>query len=112
MRKNYSCNNNNGLDSLIRILMGFSGIVAFPDIKAGIQMVLEDILLQEQFPSTCLLNNRDHSQSFHVMRNLFTITKYDKRTKDIIILGEYEFSNISPLFLLLLSLFSLIECKK
>lgn len=81
LRKDYSCNNNNGLDSLIRILMGFSGIVAFPDIKAGIQMVLEDILLQEQFPSTCLLNNRDHSQSFHVMRNLFTITKYEENKR-------------------------------
>lgn len=74
MRKDYGPNNN-GLESLIRIFMGFSGIVGFPDIKAGIQMALEDILVQEQFPSTRLSNAGDLNQSYNVIKNLNTITK-------------------------------------
>lgn len=69
LRKDYTVNKT-GFGSLIRLLMGFDGIVNFPGIRPGIQMVLEDIFLQEQFPSTRFCHQEDNQQPLNAIKNL------------------------------------------
>lgn len=73
MRKNY-LNNPSGLGAVIRLIGGQAGVVEFPDIKPGIKMVLEDVLLQEQFKKSRLSVATDYSEAFNTFKNLNTLT--------------------------------------
>lgn len=73
LRKSY-VTNPNGLGAVIRIIGGQSGVVEFPCIKPGLQMVLEDVLLQEQFKHTRLITS-DQSEALNTFKNLNTLTK-------------------------------------
>lgn len=73
LRKNYS-NIPSGLGAVIRLIGGQSGVVEFPDIKPGIKMVLEDVLLQEQFKKSRLSVATDYSEAFNTFKNLNTLT--------------------------------------
>ena len=76
MRKSYDLNPN-GLGAVIRIIAGQSGVVEFPDIKPGLQMVLEDVLLEEQFQRArlALAGLSDDSEAWNTFKNLNTLTK-------------------------------------
>lgn len=76
LRKCYALNTS-GLGAVIRMFSGLSGVVEFPDIKAGLQMVLEDVLLQEQFKQARLANSSNISEALNTFKNLNTLTKCD-----------------------------------
>lgn len=73
LRKSY-VTNPNGFGAVIRIIGGQSGVVEFPCIKPGLQMVLEDVLLQEQFKYTRLITS-DQSEALNTFKNLNILTK-------------------------------------
>ncbi|XP_036324648.1 integrator complex subunit 5 isoform X2 [Rhagoletis pomonella] len=77
LRKSYLANPN-GLGAIIRIIGGQSGVVEFPSIKPGLQMVLEAVLLQEQFKHTRLANE-NQSEALNTFKNLNMLTKMQKR---------------------------------
>ncbi|CAD6993473.1 integrator complex subunit 5 [Ceratitis capitata] len=77
LRKSYTANPN-GFGAVIRIIGGQSGVVEFPCIKPGLQMVLEDVLLQEQFKHTRLING-DQSDALNTFKNLNMLTKMQKK---------------------------------
>ncbi|XP_053946850.1 integrator complex subunit 5 [Anastrepha ludens] len=77
LRKSYVANPN-GLGAVIRIIGGQSGVVEFPCIKPGLQMVLEEVLLQEQFKHTRLVND-DQSEALNTFKNLNMLTKMQKK---------------------------------
>lgn len=74
LRKCYTLNHA-GLGAVIRMIGGQSGVVEFPDIRPGIQMVLEDVLLQEQFKKARLAAASDASEALNTFKNLNTLTK-------------------------------------
>ncbi|XP_013101737.2 integrator complex subunit 5 [Stomoxys calcitrans] len=78
LRKSYTLNPS-GLGAAIRMIGGQSGVVEFPEIKPGIQMVLEDALLQEQFKRARLATASDVSEALNIFKNLNTITKMEKK---------------------------------
>uniref|UniRef100_A0A1A9Z490 Integrator complex subunit 5 C-terminal domain-containing protein n=1 Tax=Glossina pallidipes TaxID=7398 RepID=A0A1A9Z490_GLOPL len=78
LRKCYALNTS-GLGAVIRMFSGLSGVVEFPDIKAGLQMVLEDVLLQEQFKQARLANSSNISEALNTFKNLNTLTKMQKK---------------------------------
>ncbi|XP_037828005.1 integrator complex subunit 5 [Lucilia sericata] len=78
LRKCYS-HNPSGLGAVIRLIGGQSGVVEFPDIKPGIKMVLEDVLLQEQFKKS-RLSATDYSEAFNTFKNLNTLTIMQKKS--------------------------------
>uniref|UniRef100_A0A1B0BJZ1 Integrator complex subunit 5 C-terminal domain-containing protein n=1 Tax=Glossina palpalis gambiensis TaxID=67801 RepID=A0A1B0BJZ1_9MUSC len=78
LRKCYVLNTS-GLGAVIRMFSGLSGVVEFPDIKAGLQMVLEDVLLQEQFKQARLANSSVISEALNTFKNLNTLTKMQKK---------------------------------
>ena len=73
LRKCYIVNPS-GLGAVIRLIGGQTGVVEFPDIKPGIQMVLEDVLLQEQFKKTRLSAATDNTEALNTFRNLNILT--------------------------------------
>nr|XP_014090440.1 integrator complex subunit 5 [Bactrocera oleae] len=89
LRKSY-VTNPNGLGAVIRIIGGQSGVVEFPCIKPGLQMVLEDVLLQEQFKHTRLITS-DQSEALNTFKNLNTLTKMQKKNS-----FQYMKQNLLP----------------
>ncbi|XP_067616611.1 integrator complex subunit 5 [Eurosta solidaginis] len=77
LRKCYLANSN-GLGAVIRIIAGQSGVVEFPGIKPGLQMVLEDVLLQEQFKHT-RLGMDAQSGALNTFKNLNMLTKMQNK---------------------------------
>ncbi|XP_061390096.1 integrator complex subunit 5 [Musca vetustissima] len=78
LRKCYTVSSS-GLGAIIRMIGGQSGVVEFPEIKSGIQMVLEDALLQEQLKKARLTKASDESEALNIFKNLNAITKMEKK---------------------------------
>lgn len=74
LRKCYS-KNTDGLGAIIRMIGGFYGVVEFPHIKPGIQMVFEEVLLQEQFNRTSSGSDSVNSEALNTFENLTILTK-------------------------------------
>lgn len=63
------------MGDVIRLIGDQAGVVEFPDINPGIQMVLEDVLLQAQFKMARLAAATDTSEALSTFQNLNTLTK-------------------------------------
>ncbi|KAM7364141.1 integrator complex subunit 5 omd isoform 1-T6 [Cochliomyia hominivorax] len=72
--------NPSGLGAVIRLIGGQSGVVEFPDIKPGIKMVLEDVLLQEQFKKSRVSAATNYSEAYNTFKNLNLLTIMQKKS--------------------------------
>ncbi|XP_037956882.1 integrator complex subunit 5 [Teleopsis dalmanni] len=79
LRKSYDIKKS-GLTALIRLLNGHNGVQNFPKIKPGLDMVLQDVTTQEQFPNFGW-HGRDMriSETLNVLKNLKTLLELYKQ---------------------------------
>ncbi|XP_055383717.1 integrator complex subunit 5 [Condylostylus longicornis] len=65
--------NKNGIGPLIRLIGGLSGVIEYPTLRPGLEMVLERILLKIQFHSP-----EKQDESLSAIKNLYSLSVLEK----------------------------------